>query len=235
MGTTDRRTANETLLFGHGDERTINTLGSFERCRSLGADGVELDVRRTADDRLVVVHDHSLADGRAIADVRRADLPTHIPDLAAALDECTGMRVNIEVKNFPRDPSFDPTQRVTELVLETLADRGHSDDVLISCFDFGCIDLVREREPAIGTAMLYLSRRPVRDLLDAVEQHEHRIVHPYDTMADETFMDEARSRGLEVNVWLDADLERLRTLVALGVDGLITSDVVGGRAAIDGR
>ena len=52
-----------TIVFGHGDERTINTLPSVVRCRTDGADAIECDVRRTADDRLVVVHDHTLRDG----------------------------------------------------------------------------------------------------------------------------------------------------------------------------
>ncbi len=215
------------LVYGHGPDETINRLGSFARCRELGADGVELDVRRTADDKLVAIHDHALADGRHIAETKRADLPAWIPDLADVLDECIGMRVNIEIKNFPRDPGFDSSQRVTELVLELLADR--NDDVLVSCFDFACIDLAKGSVP---TAMLYLSRRPAADLLDAVARHGHGIVHPYDTMVDEAFMDGARERGLAVNVWLDAGVDRMRELVALGVDGLITSDVTGARQQV---
>lgn len=216
-----------TVVFGHGPDETINRLGTFARCRELGTDGVELDVRRTSDDRLVAIHD-SLADGRQVAETKRADLPPWIPDLADVLDECVGMRVNIEIKNFPRDPAFDPSQRVTELVLDLLAQR--NDDVLVSCFDFACIDLVAAA--GLSTAMLYLSRRDPRELLDAVVEHGHRVVHPYDTMVDETFMDEARTRALGVNVWLDAAVVRMRALVSLGVDGLITADVEGAREAV---
>jgi glycerophosphoryl diester phosphodiesterase len=221
-----------TRIFGHGPDAMINTLGSFELCRAQGADGVELDVRRTRDDRLVAIHDHALADGRAVADTRRADLPSFVPDLDAVLDECAGMTVNLEIKNYPRDPAFDPDQRVTQLVLELLASRDGTDDVLISCFDFACIDLVREAAPRTPTAMLYLSRRPPNELLESVVEHGHRIVHPYDTMVDRSFMDEAHARDLTVNVWLDAAAERMRTLVHLGVEGLITSDVDGALLAV---
>ena len=217
-----------TIVYGHGNEESINRLGSFGVCRKLGAHGVELDVRRTEDDQLVAIHDHALVDGRHIAGTKRADLPDFIPDLADVLDECRGMKVNIEIKNYPRDPAFDPTQRVTELTLELLA--GRSDDVLISCFDFACIDVAKGSVP---TAMLYLSRRPAHELLDAVIEHGHGIVHPYDTMVDEAFIDEARARGLGVNVWLDAGEERMRELVSVGVDGLITHDVEGALRASD--
>jgi glycerophosphoryl diester phosphodiesterase len=205
-------------------------LPSFVRCRDDGADGIECDVRRTLDDRLVVVHDHALPDGRAIADTPRADLPAHIPDLVHVLDACEGLLVNLEIKNFPRDPGWDPAQRVTELVLDLLD--GRSDRVLISCFDFACIDLATSR--GLDTAMLFLSRRPVPELLDRVVAHGHSAVHPYDTMVDEAFMDEARERDLRVNVWLEpVRTKGLSRLVALDVDGLITSEVAAARSVVD--
>ena len=57
-------------------------------------------------------------------------------------------------------------------------------------------------------------------------QHGHRCVHPYDTRVDGDFMRLVRARGLQVNARLEAAEEnRLRELVALGVDGLITSEI----------
>src|SRR4051794_36884446 len=96
------------LVFGHGPEgdvaHAINRLPSFAWCRELGADGIECDVRLSADDELVVVHDPTLADGRPISSCRRDELPDWMPPLDDVLDACTGMTVNVELKNFPRDP-----------------------------------------------------------------------------------------------------------------------------------
>ena len=143
------------------------------------------------------------------------------PLLVDVLDAARGFTVNVEVKNFPRDEQWDPDQQVVHDLLDLLDERA-CDDVLVSCFDFGAIDLVRGRYP---TAMLYLSRKPVDVLLDAVVEHGHRIVHPYDTMVDDAFMAAARSRRLEVNVWtLDVGLDRYRELLDLGVDGIITDE-----------
>ena len=195
---------------------------------------MECDVRRTADDQLVVIHDAMAGDGRTVEGTLRSELPAFIPNLDHVLDTCRGLIVNLELKNFPRDPGFDPTQRVTHLVLDRLAARGHDDRVLISCFDVAAIDLVRAEAPSIPTAMLYLSRRPAADLLDRVVDHGHRFVHPYDTMVDGTFMELAGERALRVNVWTGlVDDRRLETLVDLGVDGLITSEVAAARRAID--
>src|ERR1051325_11480881 len=98
-------------VFGHGAE-DINTLASFARIQTLGVDGVELDVRRSGD-RLIVTHD-----------------PGDGPSLAQALDACRGLTVNIEIKNYPRDPEWDETQRITDLVLDLLDERDRADDVL---------------------------------------------------------------------------------------------------------
>ena len=172
-------------VFGHGPVdgvgSHINTLESFGESRLRHADGVELDVRRTSDDVLVVIHDAAL-DGHPIDQVARQDLPAYVPDLARALDECRGLTVNIELKNFPSDPGFDPNQRLTHLVIDLLSERDGADDVIISCFDLAAIDLVRERSPLVPTAALLLSRRPPEALLGPVVEHGHRVVHPYDTM-----------------------------------------------------
>ena len=194
-------------VFGHGSD-DINTLPSFARMQALGVDGVELDVRRTADDALALTHDP--VGGSLFASL-------DVPSLGQALDACRGLVVNVEIKNFPRDPDFDPTQRVTDLVLELFDARGGSDDVLISCFDGACL----RRCNGLPTALLMLSRRPPSELLDI----GFEIVHPYDSMVNEEFMDEARKRHLTVNVWTgeDESLERMTELVRLGVDAIITS------------
>ena len=78
-----------------------NTLEAFALAGRLGADAVELDVRRAAGGELVVHHDAHLPDGRLIRATRHDELPSDLPDLSAALDACAGMWVNVEIKNDP--------------------------------------------------------------------------------------------------------------------------------------
>ena len=78
-----------------------NTLEAFARARALGADGVELDVRLTADGGLAVHHDPVIDGVGPSTSWPPPNCPTHVPLLADALDACTGMVVNIEVKNLP--------------------------------------------------------------------------------------------------------------------------------------
>jgi glycerophosphoryl diester phosphodiesterase len=68
-----------------------NTLEAFELAQRLGATGLESDVWRTADGTAVLDHD-GLAGGRLrrrpISQVRRTDLPAHIPALAELYGTC---------------------------------------------------------------------------------------------------------------------------------------------------
>jgi len=82
------------VLFGHRGARAHapeNTMESFRLAVRLGATGLESDVWLTSDGVPVLDHDGTVRRGRwrtsPISDVRRADLPPHIPTLADLVDE----------------------------------------------------------------------------------------------------------------------------------------------------
>lgn len=112
---------------------------------ALGADGIEIDVRRTVDDHLVVIRDDQVPERIAVAEAMRHDLPWSVPDLEEVLDACEGLTVDIEIKNFPGDLGWDPAQRVTTLCLDVLDRRGRTDDVIVTCFHDGALALARAR------------------------------------------------------------------------------------------
>lgn len=199
-----------------------NTLAAFRRAGELGSDGVELDVRRSADGALVVHHDAHLADGRAIVELQSAELPEHVPLLDAALDACRGMVVNVEIKNWPQDVDFDASQSLVPPVLEACA--GH--DVIVSSFNIATVDRVRELDPAMPTAWL-VSFAPDRDragrLVQMCKQHGHGVLHPHELAVDEHLMTLCRSAGIAVNTWTVDDPARMRVLADLGVAGIVTN------------
>ena len=94
---------------------TENTLEAFAEARRRGADGVELDVRLTADGGLAVHHDAEVPGLGPICELGVADLPAHVPLLADALGASEGMLVNVEIKNAPQDPGWDEGEAVAAL------------------------------------------------------------------------------------------------------------------------
>src|SRR3954447_13954392 len=88
-----------------------NTLDAFSGAIDQGADGIELDVRRTLDGALALSHDDTLEDGLVVVETPVGDPPDHVTDLASALDVCRPLAVvNIEIKNWPEDKDFDPEE-----------------------------------------------------------------------------------------------------------------------------
>jgi glycerophosphoryl diester phosphodiesterase len=196
-----------------------NTIAAFRRAVQVGAHGIELDVRRTADGVLVVHHDAALADGRVIVDTPRAELPEEVPTLGAALDACGGAWVNIEIKNSSEDPDFDPDDRVAVEVLAELAERGDG-RWLISSFRLETVDRCHLVEPGVPTAWLVPAIEP--GTIEAVTRGGHVAVHPWEAAITAEQIAECHDAGLLVNGWTCNDPVRFRELASWGIDGLCT-------------
>lgn len=198
-----------------------NTVPAMREAVDRDADGVELDVHRTADGALVVRHDAGTPDGLlsalTLADVR--ELLPDVPTLPEVLDVCRGRLVNVEIK--------DPDPRCAEAVVDLLAERHAADDVIVSSFDLAAVDRVRELAPAVATGFLSFGLDPHSALVLALE-HGHTAVHPdvwtlvnVDVAA---FVTRAHDLERQVNVWTVNDIAQLELLRDAGVDAVITDD-----------
>lgn len=198
-----------------------NTVEAFHRASLLGSDGVELDVRRTADGALVVHHNPHLADSRVISDLRAAALPTHIPSLDAALDACSGMWVNVEIKNDPDEPDFDPTDSIADETIAALLRRSEDDRWLISSFRLQTVDRCRALAPQIRTA--WLVTEVPDDVIAVLVAHGHRALHPWVATLRRSHIDACHAAGIEVNTWTCDDPVRMGELIEWGIDGICTN------------
>jgi glycerophosphoryl diester phosphodiesterase len=217
-----------------------NTVEAFVAAGALGADGVELDVHRSVDGVLVVHHDADVA-GLGIlaehpaADIRRR-LP-YVPTLEESLDACTGLLVNVEVKNLPGDADFDPGDRAATGLVELLHARNRRDEVLISSFNLATIDRVRALDPALPTGLLTLLGFDPLDGIGIAADRGHSAVHP-DVRSMRGAVagaaaGRARERGLAVNVWTVDAPDEIRRLASAGVDGIVTNVPDVARAALE--
>ncbi|MBL8778669.1 MAG: glycerophosphodiester phosphodiesterase [Acidimicrobiales bacterium] len=224
-----------TLVIAHRGASAAfpeNTVAAFEGARALGADWVELDVRRTADGALVILHDEALPDGRAVHHLRRSDIDPVVPSLAEALDACEGMGVNIEIKNLPPEEAYDPSMAVVADVVAEVRRRGDVERYLVSCFDLSTVDAVHEQAPEIPTAYLVLDPQG-GEAVDVAAAHGHRAIHPWVPMVDEALVERAHAAGLAVNTWTIDDPARIVELAAWGTDGVVTNVPDVARAALD--
>lgn len=198
-----------------------NTVAAFRRAGEMGADAVELDVRRTADGVLVVHHNPHLADGRLIATTANRDLPASVPTLGEALDACEGMWVNVEIKNDPEEADFDPTESIADETVAHLLARGEDDRWLISCFRIETVDRCRELAPQIRTA--WLCSVVPDGVVGLLQSRGHVALHPWVALLTQEVIEACHAGGLAVNTWTCDDPERMEQLIEWGIDGICTN------------
>jgi glycerophosphoryl diester phosphodiesterase len=202
-----------------------NTLEAFARARRLGADGIELDVRLTADGALAVVHDPVVADAGPVHELAAGRLPPWVPTLPEALDACEGTVVNIEIKNLPGEDAFDPAEAVAGLVADAVVAAGRVGSVVVSSFWPGSLDAVRAAQPRLSTGLLVASWFDPSGCVAAALAHGCSAIHPHVGLVTIELVGEAHAAGLSVAAWTVSDREGLLAVAHAGVDTVITDDV----------
>jgi glycerophosphoryl diester phosphodiesterase len=202
-----------------------NTLEAFAEARRLGADGVELDVRLTADGALAIHHDPEVPGLGPLSELTVADLPPHIPLLAEALAVCEGMVVNVEIKNSPRDPGHDPGEAVAALTAVAIAEAGWVDRVIVSSFQVSTVRAVGVADGRLPLGVLWGFGTETGVALGVAAEAGWRAVHPFVTEVTPQLIERAHRAGLAVNVWTVNATHDLTAFMALGVDAVITDNL----------
>jgi glycerophosphoryl diester phosphodiesterase len=216
-----------TAVWGHrGTLRAgrENTIAAFRAARAAGADGVELDVRRCGDGVLVVHHDAVLDDGRSVALTTRADLPDWLPTLEAALEECRGMVVDVEVKNLPTDVGYEPDEGIAVATADLVRRMSLAETAVISAFAISTIDAARATAPEIATGWLTLAAYDQFDALALAADRGHRGLHPRHEAVTRELVVAVHGRGMVVHTWTVDDADRIRLMAEAGVDAVITNE-----------
>lgn len=197
-----------------------NSLAAFRRALELGADGVEFDVHTTADDELVVAHDPDL-DGHPICTLPSALVSRHrlpngepVPTLSAALDVITlhGLAF-IELKDLPPDAD----ERLLALIDACPA----PDRCRVHSFDHALIRRLTARCPALEAGILSASYS-IEPAFDVSSAGAVALWQRAD-LVDAPLAALVRQAGYALFAWTVDQPERMRRLVADGVDGICTN------------
>ena len=229
---------------GASAEEAENTLEAFELALDVGADAVEFDVRITADGQAVVLHDPGVdrtTDGAGLVrdltlhEVRALRIATaeggttRIPTLVEALGVLSGRAaVDIEIKNIPGEPDFDPARELAvEAVHRALDDVGFVGDVIVSSFNPLSIAASRSARPDIATGLLTEYSVEATAALRFAAERGHAWVLPFVGMvasAGPSFPGAVHDAGLLLGTWITDDPDEAVALLRSGVDAVATND-----------
>lgn len=193
-----------------------NTLDAFRLAITQGADGVECDLRLSADSAIVLSHDDSLwrthDDPRAIADVTAADLFEYrIPTLSSMLAVVWGAvpLINLELKEaVPPD-----------LLAETIGSRTGS--IVLSSFSADILATLRDDLPDIPR--WFLAHRGTEATLHEARELGCAALHVWHRTTTPRFIAHASRAGFPVYVWTLDDPRRAIVLAGRGVAGITTN------------
>ena len=210
------------LKIGHRGAKTYeieNTLAGFKKAIELGANAVELDLRISADGKLIISHDDNLKKvyGKdiLIKDATLSELKELTEGRIATLDEVlpaikgTVEKVLVELK----EAGFE------KKVLDLVEKEGMRDNVIILSFHEDVLEQVRGLDREIETGLVYARYKgPIDAALRLNAQYLvplYRFVHRRDVA-------KAHKSGLKVIVWTINSKDEAILYKAKDVDGIAT-------------
>lgn len=206
----------QPLLLGHRGARFYapeNTLPAFDLALTHGCDGFEFDVRMSADQHPIIVHDPHLEDVM-IADFTAEKLfaiQNTIPQMWQVFERyAASAYLNIELKVVGLE------SRIAELLETYPPEKGY----LVSSFLPESIRSMHAAAPNVPLG--YICRR--KDLVRHWRKLPITHVILHHSLITSKFMSEARSEGKKVFVWTVNKREHIEEMAALGVDGIISDD-----------
>lgn len=231
--------------------RPENTLPAFAHAAELGVDVLELDVRRTKDGALVVIHDPTIdrtTDGAGavgsytLAELRQFDAGFRFTTLDASdflyrgrgvriptLDEVfaahTSARFVVEIKSG--ELSDLPAQ-----LCETIRAHGMTQKTLVASVDADLLEGFRRACPEVATSAHADEARDFlalgyTKLAATYSPAFHALQVPPVIgggvpVVTRGFVKAAHERNLQVHPWTINDADEMRRLLDIGVDGIIT-------------
>jgi glycerophosphoryl diester phosphodiesterase len=214
------------LRIGHRGAKAYapeNTLKSFKKALEIGIDAVELDVRKTKDNQLVVIHDADIkrttngegfVSAFTLKEIQGFDAGSgeKIPTLEEVLDFLDKkVKVFVELKEIG----------IEEQVLAIVKEKGLEKNVVITSFIEEALKKVRELNGDVETGIIYANyKNPIKAALELKANYLlplYRFTHTAN-------VEKAHQNGLKVVVWTINKPEEVKEYAKKGVDGIASDN-----------
>ncbi len=208
------------LKVGHRGARAYeieNTLESFKKAIELGVNAIELDVRKSKDGKLVIIHDDNLkrvfgkdilvneAALKELKQLTENKIPT-LEEALKAIDKKVD-KILVELKEVGYEKK----------ILEIVKKEKLKDMVIIVSFHEQALLNVRKLDEKIETGLIY-SR--YKNPIDAVLKLNAQYLVPLYRFTHTKDIEKAHKNNLKVIVWTINTKQEVKEYIAKGVDGI---------------
>lgn len=220
---------------GYSSRYPENTLLSFKEAINVGADAIELDVHKTKDNVLVVIHDEKVnrthrgkgyVKDYTLEELQRLkhksikyyfNRETVIPTLEEVLNifKSNKMLINIEIKNDKIS-----YQDIEQDVINMVKKYNMQSRIILSSFNHNALIRCKEIDSTIQTGMLY--SKPIKNIGEYARRFKVDALHPSALLVNEEYIKEAHKYNLKVNTYTVNVPEMMEMLKKWNIDGIIT-------------
>lgn len=230
------------IIFAHrGDSAHApeNTLPAFEQALQKGAHGVELDVKLTSDNQVIVIHDATVdrttnGKGRVAAftldEIRKLDAGkwfdekfagTKVPLLEEVFDVVSQDKlINIELTNYST-----PRDGLASKVCDLIERYNNHKQIIFSSFFSSNLKIAAQALPEIPRGLLAMPglvglwARSFGFMFG-----DYQALHPHISNASKEQVQRVHRLKRRVHVWTANTVEEVKRLKEWGVDGVFTDD-----------
>jgi len=233
----------KTKIYGHRGSMGVfpeNTLLGFREAIHQGVDGLELDVHMTKDGEIVVIHDESLdrttngmgriqeltlaeikqySAGTAFSEFERYDETwdqEQVPTLIEVLEllENHSIELNIELKT-----TENRYEGIEEKVMSIVEEYGSGQKVIYSSFHLPTLLRLKAINSDVNIALLLMNQLP--QVGDYLQELDLEALHVYKNTVL-AMAHHWRGYAKKLRVWTVNDADRIKQLLDMNVEALIT-------------
>ena len=208
---------------GAMDLEPENTLRSINKAIDLKADAVEIDVYRTKDNELVVMHyervekttngkgliwDHTLSEIKKLDAGKGEKVPT-IQEVIDTVKNRCGLLIELKMYG------------IEKMTVDLINKNNMKGNVIVISFFHDLMKNIKHLDAEIKTGVIFMCV-PVSVSRLAAEARAEYILPQYQFLTPD-MVKEAHDNNLKILAWHTEDLEEMKGLVRLGVDGILSN------------
>ena len=210
------------LIYGHRGspfKAPENTIASIKKALEDGCEAVEIDVRKTKDNKIVVIHDIRVdrtANGKGfVSDFALNELKKlsfngeKIPTLNEVIDfvgKKASIIIELKEENLEKD------------IIKIIEKNGFLDKAIIISFYHKLIKNIKESNKKIKTGILLVGK-PI-DTVELAHEAEADYLFLNYAYVDKELVSKAHKNNLKVYVWNIDTIKDLGEMLKLNVDGI---------------